>query len=101
MPSTQTLDAETQWEIAALADGQIATARLADNGHWYATVRLDRRWVSDADFSTCAGSESEAVRRCAASVRADLRGNGNFAPHWDRYDVLYRLLPTWRAAKAP
>jgi hypothetical protein len=89
--------AEDTRRLQALPDEALVVARQADNGRWYATVALDRRWPSDPDFSTCCTTAPEAVQRCAASIRADLRGEGKYAPHWTAYDVTYHLMTHWES----
>ncbi len=68
------------------------------SGLWYAVIRLEPNYPGEADFSTAARKERDAVRIAAAKIRDDLRGIGRYAPHWDAYDVEYRLLPLWEAA---
>ena len=68
------------------------------SGLWYAVIRLEQDYPGDADFATAAAKERDAVRLAAAKIRDDLRGIGMYAPHWDAYDVEYRLLPSWEAA---
>lgn len=90
-------DAKTLAEIDRLPDRALVHARAASwNGGWYAAVDIKDTYVSDPDFSTCGRSEADAIKVCADKIRADLRGEGKYAPHWDAYDVKYRLLPHWR-----
>ncbi len=90
------MTAEDVQHLAALPDTALASAwQGVSNSLWYATVALDRIWAGDPDLSACAKTADEAIARCAARVRADLRGEGKYAPHWNPYDVTFRLLPHW------
>ena len=90
------LSSEDARRLEALPDAAICNAHQGGSKNlWYATVALDTRWPSDPDFMTARKTKQAAIRDCAAQVRADLHGEGKYAPHWSDYDVTYRLLPYW------
>lgn len=95
------LSSEDARRLEALPDAAICNAhRGGSKNLWYATVALDTRWPSDPDFMTARKTQQAAIRDCAAQVRADLRGEGKYAPHWSDYDVTYRLLPYWEQRRS-
>lgn len=90
------LSSEDARRLKALPDAAICDAHQGGSKNlWYATVALDTRWPSDPDFLTARKTKQTAIHDCAAQVRADLQGEGKYAPHWSGYAVTYRLLPYW------
>jgi hypothetical protein len=100
-------------EIEALPALAIALPRRTIGGSWHAVVRykprretfqsgwctLTRGYVSDPDFSThgYGATALEAAEGVKRAVIEDLKGTGNrYAPHWDSYDMRYRILPHWK-----
>jgi hypothetical protein len=82
------VDAALLAEIDALPDEALVEAR----GGRFCIALPKPSYVADPDFSH-AGTTLAAT---AAVIRADLRGVGKYAPHFDSYAVEYRLLPHWR-----
>lgn len=69
-----------------------------DRRGWYATLDVgSTQYVSDPDFSTYAENRDEAIRLCAAKIRADAQGVGQNAPHrcLTGFDLHYRLMQHW------
>lgn len=89
--------------VAVLAPEQIARGRPNSHGGWIAVVDCGpSSYVSDADAPQYAASEAEACALVKAWMLDDLSCGGNlgkpqYQPHWDSYDVLYRLAPYWRS----
>lgn len=95
------LSSEDARRLAALPDAAICNAHQGGSKNlWYATVALDQRWSGDPDFMTAQKTKQAAIQDCAARVRADLHGDGKYAPHWSDYDVTYRLLPYWEQRRS-
>ncbi len=88
--------------LDSFSDETITKVRQSEGGTWYASLDTGPdRYVSDPDFAVGAATRHEAVRLCAARIRADARGEGKYAPHDllvpGRYDFSYRLAKHWAA----
>jgi hypothetical protein len=95
------LSSEDARRLEPLPDAAICNASQGGSKNlWYATVALDTRCPSDPDFLTTRKTKQAAIHDCAAKVRADLHGEGKYAPHWSDYDVIYRLLPYWEQRRS-
>ncbi len=84
--------------IDALPDSALVRTSKTDSWNGcYGAIAIEKRYVSDPDFARGYKDKAAAIADTAAIVRADLRGEGNrYAPHFDPYDVEFRLLPYWR-----
>lgn len=67
--------------------------------YWYAVLNSPRnsRGYSMPDFSTCATTREEAIRKCADVIRKDALGIGKYAPHSCLlgYDLHWTLCKYW------
>lgn len=78
--------------VESFSDAIITTVRETTPGVWYAVVDVrGTRFPHHfhADFSTGAATPEDAVARCADKVRADLRGEGRWAPRFRDIDLFY------------
>ncbi len=105
IPYRQLPDREHIDRVAALPDYAFCSkVRPYLDGFQVSVDTGDKHWVSDPDFGGGWGKTVElAMKSLADKVRADVRGDGKYAPHWDQYDIVYRLLKAWeeRAIAGP
>lgn len=88
-------------EILSLPDRAFCEVRPHE-GRFRSVIVLGgtkgRGYISDPDFGGGSGDTEEAAAKSLASaIRADVRGDGKYAPHWNEYALEYRLLPAWKA----
>lgn len=78
------------YELEHWPDEIITKVSQGENGLWYATLDVGPKWYpSDPDYSTCSRtSAADAVKRCAAKIRAH---GGRLS----NYDIHYRYGKHW------
>jgi len=79
----------------------IARVRRKDDGGYIAVVDCGpQSFVSDADMPEYGSTAQQACDRLKAHLLDDLRcmglfGKRQYQPHWDGYDIKYRLGEHW------
>lgn len=92
--------------VSAFPAEVLARVRPTGRGGFVATVDVGpKAYVSDADMPEYAATAQEACEKLKRSLLDDLAcggrwGKRHYQPHWDAYDLRYRLGEHWEAKQA-
>jgi hypothetical protein len=92
--------------VRSLPPSAVARARQLNGGGWVAVVDCGPNgYVSDADAPHYGPTAEDAMAQVHRWLLDDLAcggrlGKPQYQPHWDNYDVLYRLGDFWRVKAA-
>lgn len=92
--------------VAAFPAEVLAMVRPTGRGSFVATVDVGpKSYVSDADMPEYAATAQEACEKVKLHLLDDLAcggqlGKRHYQPHWDAYDIRYRLGQYWTEKQA-
>ncbi len=85
--------------LDSFADETITKTQIGkESRSWYASLDVGpTQYISDPDFLTYANTRDEAIRLCAAKIRAAAQGVGEHIQYrcLTGYDLHYRLMQHW------